>query len=382
MDKFNYRKKSVALYKINKLLLLEWILNDRDSIIKWLKYLSGLNNKLFINIIKYILKKRKEKIALGKNLILKTYYYYLGKIIKYNLNFSNYKLIIYDKEKLMYITKNNKIYKINKNTIRFISKNHKFKQKLIYKKYWYLWKLNNFNSLKLQIKFFWPLIMIIKPYTIIIKNIYFKKHFILKKKKDYLDINNLSTYINDYKINLIFLLNSLSKYVNLSKYNTNYNYNLKKDYILNSSIYKFSKIKKIFSNYRVKLIYLKFYKLFFFWFIYFSNNIIIKINNFLFKLWINLIYINLYNKINNKIYFIIRNLYKNKCSLNRSRINEYRYLYYIYFFKNITSIIEYNLLDLLNLKDMYKYNDYYKDAYFLIKKNILLNYKNNNILLN
>ena len=190
------------------------------------------NNIILLKFFNFICKK---KIILIKKKFIynnKKLWKYLNKVLNNKVLNSKYYLEFntFNKSGSLYLYKNIEGKQKYKNFITSINNfksfniiNNKLKQKLIYKKYWYLWKLKNIKVLRYKRIFLWPLLITIKPYIIIIQNIYFSNYFILKKKDIY-QIKNI--YFNTF--------NKLSNFINIGAIIW---------YVLNKYIYnKFNKI--------------------------------------------------------------------------------------------------------------------------------------------
>lgn len=259
--------------------------------------------------------------------------------------------------------------------------------------------------------FIWPFTIVIKPFIIIVKNVFFRPFFIYKKwfKKTFNQkiYNKNKLYSQIYKIitikanqknlnnNLVYTSSTYFWYV-MQKYyfcidvNINYNYNNQIIYLENSKynniFYRsFKKYKQffqtivkkkqknsffVFFNFFYKFLkksfiglsfFIRLYCLYFFWFLYFINNLFYHINKILFNYWFRFFYftLNLNNIINNKIFINYKKLYKNfndhKNFLEfENNINK--------FLRNIINIVYFNFNYIIKIKLK---NNLYKD-YFLI----------------
>lgn len=384
------KQKSFILKIIYNLIYL--IKNDKFiNFINYYSYIKKNYNNLSseINLInlKKLLNYKKKKLFKFLRLLIIYKFKYINLFIEINNNKNS------DKKGLIYKNYNNNIIKFNRKKNIFkniLMYNNIFKQKLMNKKFYYIWRLKKMNNLRYNKIFLWPLIIIIKPYCLLIKNIYYKQTFKLNKR---LMNFKILKFINIKKGNIIGYI--LNKYINIKNFNlNNYNY-LNSNYNLfkqnKIKYYKNNKKKKTFLYFFFKfnkhksyiyenLIFNKLYNLILFWFLFYIN----LINNYLNKsniiLWLNKINylnininmyytLNLYKIIHNNIK-IINNIDKNKIifnNKNKIKINKiYKYLniFFIYL-SNVN--YEYNLFDLINNSDYYKFKNYYKNKYFLNK---------------
>lgn len=349
------------------------------------------------------------------------------------------------------------------------------------------WELNKLkkrkdeltNSYEFAYKsiFIWPFIIIIKPFTIIIKNIFFKPFFIFKKwfKRTYnqkrysrnklysqiykiiivkakqANINNIKHVASKYYWYIMqkyyFSINTdinysnkfwylgYSKYYNVfyrgySKHYNSYSKKMFKEnkkqkkrfFHFNNSYFKFLKRSFIGLSFFFRL-----YSLYFFWFIYFINNLLYYVNKLLFSYWFRFFYysvninkgiqsqllisykilyknfkdspkyLNFEDSINNLLSNIINIIYWNygyliKFKEKNNFYKNYFSLLFFFYFKNyffINVFINYNIMFKNNLKkdysfnnnfldwiyvDNYKYNNIYKLEYYSIKQRIYRKY--------
>ena len=403
--KINNLNKKINLIKKLSILLTLKIKNI--SLNNLFIYLMNIINNKDLTIKSLLLIKRLHLVNKKVMIRNKNFWKFLFLIITFKVKNSKYYLEFFTKTKYsnIYLKKkfNNK-YKFktftsNNNAFKsFNIKNNKLKQKLIFKKFWYLWKLQNIKNLKYKRIFLWPLIIIIKPYYMIIKNIYFNNSFILKKKMNTIQIKNIfkqssslnigvnlwyifNKYIN-YKINNIQPINKIyQNYIIFIKEQKKFLFIKNKLNLGKNNFFSMQKfyLKLRHTQYYGKLFFFKLYQLYLFWFLYFFNKLYYFYFKILFNIWIKIFYLNTYKYLNKKFYnYII--LYKKNCinfNIKLENLKNKLYQYYNLFFKfllvyNLNK--DKNLLDLFNKEDYYKTRDYYKINYFL-KKKIIYDFK-------
>lgn len=269
----------------------------------------------------------------------------------------------------------------------FFLKNNIFKQKLINKKFNRNWKLKTIKTLKSTKLLLWPLIIYVRPYYLIIKNIYYKNIYIFREN-DFKKLNKIKLEIPNLSLTT-YIIQKYTKHTNIKNqvYKNYYIFNNWKMNLLNYNN-KYNRVfyKKMQNIYNIlkknnNLIFFKLYNLIIFWIIIKINYFNLYFNKMKNILWINSFFIYDYTNLNkffhNKLNNINFNVYVKNCKLMYKQIN---HNIYRIFSKTKFFIIRDEIFDYINIIDYYKIKNYYKNQYFcnnsLVKDNRTLVNKN------
>lgn len=432
--------KIVIILKLIKIINKLPYLEKKNLIIKIHKKFKRFYRNYLINFVKKF-NNRKFKTNKVTYKILGTFLYLeinrknkKGIIyLKYNKYQKGVKFKYYDS---VFFNQNLKDFSLYKS---FFLKNNKIK--------WDLSKLTRksfgkANKYKYAYKsiIVWPFIITIKPFIIIIKNIFFKPFFIFKTwflgkfskkkisrnelysqlysqlykiiierikqknlsedikevgssffwfilQKYYYSVNNINNiFVNNYYLSLNNVSYNNIFIRNFKKYNKNFPKKIINDYIkIKKSKKNFYDFYNFFKKYlKISFIglsfFLRLYCLYFFWFLYYINKILYYINRILFNYWLRFFYFtnNITSILNNNFFISFKVLYKNKKKNYYLYSIELENNFYNYLL-NVVDIIYWNFHYLIKISIN---NNFYNNYYLLLFLYYFRNYFYNNTFLN